>query len=397
MGTSSISRTGKSQRLPKTRLGLLYVVTFAVGLTPYILIVGSWLVGLAALVLLEVIFGYAAWQSSDEYAGETPSSTEIAFTALGRCSAGAVVGLLGIGAYYGGSAILPHLGVADVTANAIGFYTSTAIVAFFTLALASGDVPDVLHALYPARPGQRSPYFPLSTKASGRRILASSVLVLTVLAGAVAATTYIEPLGRYFVWAVVALDFALVALGADYLEAKSLDATYMTPDTAIVAIKTLLEAAGYLVIARPRTGKSEVDSVISILDFLALRSDDAIAGRVRARATDQDASDILREAASLEPAVWVLEDELQEQQHDKIRVKPVLLVLGDAPGVPKGDTAGDPKQATEAAWSAGKAVRIVRVPSEDELTAMNRADDKGPLNSAAARLFGVPSSPVSAA
>jgi hypothetical protein len=143
-------------------------------------------------------------------------------------------------------------------------------------------------------------------------------------------------------------------------------------------VKALLEAIGYRVISRPRTGNDDADSVISTLDFLAIRSDRAMAGRVVAR-VDRENSEFRYEAASLEPAVWVLQDQLQQQQSVKIRLNPVLLVLGND----RKDVVDDSSLAS----SAGKSVRIIRAPSETELAAMINSEDKALLKQAAERLF----------
>jgi hypothetical protein len=377
MAVTAERRNLKTQPLPKLQLGLYYVAAFAIGLVPYALLIRSFAVWLGLLAILAITFAVASW-SREGYGGESPSLAEIAFAMLGRGAAGAIVGLFGIGAYYGVGAGLSLFGVGDGKADAWGFYSSFGLTVLFTLAAAAGDIPDVVHALYPDRPGQRSPYFPLSTQASGMWRLAASALAFAGFAAAVAATVYFEALGQYFVIAVITLNVAFSGVGATYLEAKTLDAAHGTPESAITVIKALLEAAGYRVIPRPRTGNEEADSVISVLDFLAIRPDDAIAGRVRARA-DQADRDVRYEAASLEPAVWVLEDQLRRQQSAKIRLRPVLLVLGGARNIALDES--------EQSSSAGKAVKIVHAPSEEELAAMIKAGDKGALKSAAERLF----------
>ena len=51
-------------------------------------------------------------------------------------------------------------------------------------------------------------------------------------------------------------------------------------ETAAVKIKELMAAAGYQVIIYPKTGDKEADPLIALLDFFAIRPDQALAGRV---------------------------------------------------------------------------------------------------------------------
>ena len=122
------------------------------------------------------------------------------------------------------------------------------------------------------------------------------------------------------------------------------------------AVRRLLEAYGWGVIGGPLTGNEEADTVISILDFLAIRSDGGLAGRVRTIAGDK-ASDARSEVSSLEPAVWVLQDQLGKKDHTRIRLTPVLIVM-DGGATKSGDEATD------------TARKIIHTPAESELAGM---------------------------
>src|SRR5207302_663497 len=146
---------------------------------------------------------------------------------------------------------------------------------------------------------------------SATRTLGVRILVIVGGAAAVWIVGSFEDLASYHVLTVLLFNVALVGVGSDYLDAKTLDAAHGTPESAISAVKTLLETAGYRMIPRPRTGNEETDSVISVLDFVAVRSDHAMAGRVRS-VTETGTGDVRYEAAALEPAVWVLQDQLKQ-------------------------------------------------------------------------------------
>lgn len=385
MAAAAERRSLSTKPLPKLELAFSYLAAFGIGLVPYALLIKSLPIALGLAVIAVFTFVVATW-SRREFAGETPSVQELAFAMLGRCAAGATVGIIGIGIFYGVRGIRSLLALgAGGGPDLWSLYSSAVIVALFVAAAISNDVVDIMNALYPDRPGQRSPFFPLSTQT---RQLGWSLVAAAVGVAVVAATTYFEGYAGYFVAAVILLNFTLVFIGAEYLEPKTLDSVRGASDSAIAAIKPLLEAAGYSVIPRPRTGNAEADSVISILDFLAIRRESAIAGRVSAGAQQSD--QVLRhEAASLEPAVWMLEDQLRKQQSAKISLKPILLVLG-----------GDAKTSDDARLSdtpAARSFQIVRGPSEAELMKMIASEDQRPLKTTAARLFGSSASPATGA
>jgi hypothetical protein len=360
------------------------MAAFGIGLIPYALLIRSLPVWVGLLLIVAVTFAVAN-RSRSAFEGESPSRREIAFAMLGRCTYGATTGIVGIGIFYSVTWIR-SLFALDPNAgpDPWAVYASAALVTFFVIAIISSDVRDITNVLYPDRPGQRSPFFPLSKQPSlaqwlGWGGLGWGALAIAIITAAVVAAATTESLAGYFVLAVLLLDLALIVVGADYVEAKTLDSMPGTSDSAIAAIKVLLEAADYSVIPRPRTGDAEADSVISILDFLAIQRDRAIAGRVSLWSEQSD-KELRHEAASFEPAVWVLEDQLRQQQSVKIKLKPVLLVLG-------GD-ANSPDDSESSAATAGKSVRIIRGPSEAELTRMIAAGEIEGLKSTAERLFG---------
>ena len=371
-------RSLKTRPLPKLQIGLLYVGSFALGLVPYALLIKSTPVWLCLLVIIALTFA-GVNRSRTDYSGETPSPLEIAFGMLGWCAAGGTIGLFGIGIFYavGGLRSLFTAG-ADTGLDPWAVYGSAGFVGLFAGAYASNDSREIVNFLYPNRPGQRSPFYPLSTQTSTRRAFGVRILVI---AGAVAVVWIVgsfEALASHFTLAVMVSNLALVGAGADYLDAKTLDSAHGTRESAISAVKTLLETAGYRMIPRPRTGNEETDSVISILDFVAVRSDHAMAGRVRSGAEIGN-GDVRYEAAALEPAVWVLQDQLKQQQDINLHLTPVLLLLGEDANRPE-DNSPTPSK-------VGRSARIIRAPDADRLAAMIGASDKTQLQSTANQLF----------
>jgi hypothetical protein len=363
---------------PKALVASLFAVSYGIGLLPYAMTVQlrwAWLILIASVAITFII----ATRSRQSYSGESPSYLELTIAMLGRCAGGAVIALFGLGANYIVSKILGMF-VAHVTAAAWGFYVSMTVVIFFAVSFTS-DAWEVLVALYPARPGQRSPYFPLANEAADRLFLFLRVAGIVVgFAAAVIANSVplLEPYARLV---LLAWAFAMVVIGADYLDVKTIDSEQGTPPSTVAQVTTLLEAAQYKVIANPRTGDADADSVISILDFLALRRTNSMAGRIRAKTSRPGGGDVRHEAAMLEPAVWVLEDQLRKQGQTKVKLRPTLIVLGDVQ-----EAAAEAQSTTTT--SASKSVRIIQAPSEAKLAELISSDDKGPLKAMAEKLFG---------
>jgi hypothetical protein len=378
----------------KALVALLYAAASGAGFLPYAILVRStwiWIICVGVVVIIFIL----STRSRDAYAGESPSYLEIAISMLGRCAAGASFGLFGIIVDYLVAALLSLL-VASDTAAWWSFYVSAVTVIFFAVAITAGDAADVLGALYPDRPGQRSPYFPIANEAAGQWRIFMRLAAPILGFAATLIVMSVAVLAPYSTEALVGWTFLMMVAGGGYLEVKTIDSEHGTPRSTIADVTALLEAAKYKVIASPRTGDADADSVISILDFLALRPKDSIAGRIRAQ-TSRPGGDPRHEAGMLEPAVWVLEDQLWKQGQTRIKLKPTLLVLGDTAEIssnaeisPNTETLTSNTEVS--ATRTRKSVRIVRGPSEADLAALVAAEDKEPLKALAERLFGATSS-----
>ena len=384
MAATDARRGPRTRPIAKLQAGLFYVAAFGLGIVPYAVLLRSPLAWLTYLVLLAAVF-FPAASSRQDYSGEEPSARELTLAMLGRCSFGAIMAGLGISNFYLLSVIhwllstIPWLSDSWSSASHSPWvvYGSAASTALLAGVVAMVDVGDTLNALYPSRPGQRSPFFAPSLKATAGRELAIRMLVtvsVVVLLAIDLATDMARPGSDVL---VIVCDLALIGTGADYLNTKTLDSEQRAPELAVNAVRRLLEAAGYQVIPRPLTGNEEADTVISILDFLAIRPDGGLAGRVRTIAMNK-ASDARSEVSSLEPAVWVLQDQLEKKDHTRIRLTPVLIVMG-------GDATGSGDEATETAR------KIIHTPAESELAGMT---DEAEWIRMAERLF--PASPATA-
>jgi hypothetical protein len=365
------SRQSLMRPVPRWRVGIFYIAAFSLGLTAYAWLAQSWKVWVGMLVASALAF-FLANRSRSHYAGEPPSALEVGAGMLGRLGGGATISAFGAFFYIAIGWVRSFFSANE----GIEFWGALPLVGLFAFAFVFGDAGDFTKALYPSHPGQRSPYSQHVDEKSEVRRLGLRIAAIVGVVVLVAMLYFYDVGFSRGVLTLIATVGVMVAT-ATYIGAKTIDAAGATPDSAVSAVQALLEQVGYRVVVRPRTGDEETDSAISNLDFLAIRPDHAMAGRVDVRANPDD-GELSIEAASLESAVWVLQDEL-EKKNSAIRIAPVLIALDDK----------EQSAHTSTTSTAGKSVTIVHAPSEPKLTALVGASDKGALKSTAERLFGL--------
>jgi hypothetical protein len=186
---------------------------------------------------------------------------------------------------------------------------------------------------------------------------------------------------RWFGRAVLALglEFSIALPAIDLWLLKSTDRQASSPKPVDSQIRTLLQAAGYQVRIYPRTGDREADSLIGLIDFLAIRPGRAIAGCIT---TERDPSLLRHIAASLRPGLWALQDRLSPEERIKVEIEPVIVIVG-------GSTPLDNEPEISASIDRMN-VRIIRSPSEGELAAILSDSDEGGKERIARELFDPP-------
>lgn len=363
------THSSEIRSIPKLLAVLGYASGVGLGLIPYAAQVRS-----PSLLLIEilVVFGASASVafSRREHSGPSITVRELVLGLLGRISVGALAGLFGVTILFPIRAVSWLLGFGLDGSSPWVFWISSVLMTTVTALLAVGDSVDIFPALYPQRIGQQSPFFAASIKQSTPRTIRIATLVVT-LALLLSAVAYLAGQG----WLAFFCGLVLVGVGSDYLQAKPPKPPTQVSASAMQTVKRLLEAAEYRVVLRPLTGDEDADAVVSTLDFLALRSDGGMAGWVRTNATKDD-SDFHNGLASIESAVWVLQDRLQTNDAVKVSLEPMLIMIG----------AG-----TEDFPEKLRSLRIVHTPDEAELTAMVESA-KG--HDFAARLFGLSPMPT---
>lgn len=390
MATAKNDQTSGTPSVPRAWLIPLYVLALAIGLVPYSLLIQSWLFLLVTTGLIAVMAVFAM-RANTHYVGRSPAPIEIVLGLLGSSVAGMVCGLFGFATIFlvsgviSGSAWLIGWEVSDVAERWVT-YVSMGVVGFFAVAISGNDARSLIKKLYPSFPDQRSSYFALASQSKHLWLLLVGVLI------GVLAMWLISPLPHFFSglfpWldslsysrtALLFVSLYWVIIGQNLWEVKDPDLPRVSDAASVAKIKILLEAAGYQVLTYPQTGDKEADPLIALLDFVAIRPDRALAGFVKG---NTDPGFLRHELASLQPAVWALEDQLSKRR--KIDLEPVLVVIG---------AASNAKEDSEALESVAKmGVCIIRTPPEAELNKIIADKDDERRTSKAKELFDAPAS-----
>jgi hypothetical protein len=367
--------------IPKARLIALYVLAVSVGLLPFALVIRSALFLLIAALSVAAV-AVIVTRRTIQYAGEDPAEIEIVLGLLGASSFGMICGMLGIFffilvrlvvAVYEWlilsvplSAWTPDTAPAESWANTLSLVLPAVMVLLSVVSVCSEDAAGFVTRLYPPLSGQRSSYFALSQQpkqvslllikaflGAGAIILLASFPLLDqliqTLSGRSDFLTHLSSLGSVF--GLLILNIFWVVFTQELWDTKSPDLSRARNQPLVEKIQTLMEAAGYQVRLYPQTGDKEADPLIALLDFVAIRSDRSMAGRVKGYV---DPVLLRRELASLPPTVWALEDQLSKNRSQKeIVLEPVLFLTGGASRtVGSGETSG---------FATGQDVRIIEV------------------------------------
>jgi hypothetical protein len=332
---------------------------------PYALGVASWWGALASLAVLAAV---TLLRNSKPvtYAGAPPTGEELALAFLGYMCGGAVCAFVGLTIYLIVKVLFDLITLVglDVSAwtYAAATWLSLVLALLLLLTIAFADAREILTKLYPAQQGQRSPFAvflaqPKRPRFWAYRIGGAAAIVIVTIA--LFRTGFVPAWGYGELSGALAVEIAILVLGVDFWSLQ-----LPKGSEPVLQIQELLMSAGYQVRLYPRTGDREADPLVGLIDFLAIRPDHAIAGRVL---TDVSPKELQQEAASLQPALWALEDRLPSTDRSRIRIEPTIVVVGGSLQLNS-----DP----EISASIDRmSVRIVRAPAPTELEAIIRDSD----------------------
>lgn len=372
----------EGRAVPRVQMAALYTAAAAAAFSPFACVTTSWL-GIATAVAVVGITSFLTTRRRLVYKGNQPSATEIALGVAGHSTGGSVCGFLGLSLL----ALLRY--GTELVAWLFGFSTPGALIwwyelvayslgLFFLFAVTLGDASEFLDKLYPEEEGRSSPFAEFLFQPKQFRSW-----VMRLLGGG-AAVVFFAILAYAYDDASTGLAFgievALVVITVDLWELKSPERSASSPEPLVEQVKLLLQAAGYQVRIYPATGKSEADALIGLVDFLAIRSDHAMAGCV----TDRDVPRYLRNvAANLQTAVWALQDQLSPGERSRIEIEPVIVLVG-------GSTSSLNDEPEISASIDRMYVRIIRSPPSAELAEIVADSDADRKVKVARELFDPP-------
>lgn len=324
-------------RVNRPAVALLSTLAAAIGLLPYVLFVEHlWLLLMATPLAL--VLSFRGIRSTTTKAGEHPSITEMLLGGLGAVTLSATVSLMGVmfwgmtwgvlraTAWLDRRVSLPFH-VAESTSSP--FWFSLVLTSLAFLVSVEPSARSLAKQLYPKTAGLRSAFYSLARFQRGRAALYVLGLVVTLL-GVAAFSRLAEHLTHTW-WFAVALSYALVLLGVP-LQRRGEDGKEKSEAwSAIEAVGALFLANGYTVVLSPRTGREDIDPLLTQTPDLLAEDPEhafAVAVKVRDAAGPGDWAGI----DELLSATWAINRFLHERDNPPSFVaEPLLVVVGPAP------------------------------------------------------------------
>lgn len=143
------------------------------------------------------------------------------------------------------------------------------------------------------------------------------VAILVVVSAVFIATGHVNT------WFFVFLEIYLLVVGVTVLPTEEKTSQLGADRGTVEKIAKVFEAAGYEVEWLPRTGKAEIDPLLSNLDLLTRKGDDCFAIEVKTKGESAEPAD-WKIVSGLRTAVWALSDARGLPRHS-IRAMLILL------------------------------------------------------------------------
>jgi hypothetical protein len=409
--------------VPRVLVIALYVLVIAVGLLPFAIFIDSWRYFGAALVLVAAMATYST-RDKLVYSGIKPDPSTVVLGLIGHSAAGALSGLVGFLCYGFISLVcllVTALGIA-VNLEFIATAVSAVLVIFFLVTVAASDAAELIDKLFPSKAGEVSSYASVPRRygelgqmlvgllflavvivgtiwliayldlrflhvfsSASRRSVDLEALPVAqdlmaflrdrlsfntdVATALVIALSYVGPIALAF------LSVALSSVASRIWTVPRSDPAQMGHESAVKAIRTLLEAIGYHVRLYPRVDDRDANAFVELLDFLAIRPDGALAGCVK---VDTEFGRLGYEVYGLQPAVWALSSWLSKTEKTDLIIEPVLIVVGEKTEV------GDDISSVS---SPEVPVRVLRAPPTELITKVITQGNRERLNYLARSLF----------
>lgn len=240
---------------------------------------------------------------------------------------GALWALLVWALFYGGAFLVlwalgrfgSHITVLAARSATWASLAGFALVFLPLVKLAAGDLA---RHLYPDTAGTRSPYF--SLLAQRRRFWGYTALFFLILAGILGFVVMLDP-AKGLSAVLLSLFQLITAVQLQGLERRA--GRSAGQDRALAAVDRLLSASGYDTVRSPRTGRSDIDPLISRVDLLAHSPRRTLAVEIKPAASGKAAVEWY-EASQLRTAAWALERYLGGDGQRGTEVEPLLVLIG---------------------------------------------------------------------
>lgn len=298
-----------------------------VGFLPYAIFLRRFPVSTPAVALI-VAAVVSAWRlrRMSSLATEKPSVGEMLLGGWSNVALSATVSLWGMGVYWltkgallAVPAVAGWLGVAirpdpDFWAD----WVSLGVVLLAGVGVLTVASSELVESLYSTTAGARSPFFALLVEKYrlGFMMVASLVFVLVVTALLRSHPRILALcLGLYLLYSGASLD-VLGRAGADTRGRQS----------CLRGLSRSLESAGYSAVLSPRTGRPDIDPLITTVDLLASSPQRAWVIEVKAEGPGKGPVE-WHEASRLRNAAQVMQEVLAAEE-PTVEVEPLLILVG---------------------------------------------------------------------
>lgn len=320
--------------VPVNRAAIVLTVALAtaVGMLPWVLVIGRPLF-VVLFALLAAILGALPLRAYQTYAHRRPTFMEYALGGGGVLLQPAVASLLGIFAFVFvrwasglSNRLFDRLGwELSVPPRTAALNVSLVIVLIMLLGLVSW-AKNLTRQLYPQTAGVPSAFYELVHGRQRRRLLwiLAGLLVLLLVEGA--AAFLLPDAVRSFGWNL-ALAILLVFIASPLAELGE-GTVSEERGRALDALAKLFEHVGYEVTLSPRTGRAELDPLLTNCELYA--ESPLARYAVEVRHLGRDPAAILRAADDLATAAWALDQSFltSSPSEGPGPTEPLLVLVG---------------------------------------------------------------------
>jgi len=361
MDNMATEKSVKDVRVNKLALILLTVIAAVIGLAPVALLLGRprlLLYFAAGSAVIAVLTSFSLRTS----ATNSPSFLEFLLGGLGAIFPSALLGFLWI-IVYGATFYATRLaelivvwlgGHIHPNADLIAFYPTVVLASLLGIVFVTLSEANLADQIYLDETGVKTAFYDLFRQGR-RRLMGCTTVALLFLGGALVLFWALGSIGTVF---YILMELYLMAISGS-LWAESAETKPREAVDAIDGIGRLFKVAGYQVERSPRTGISDLDSLLASLDLLAQKTGHNVFVDVRTTSKPSEPID-WRAGAELAAAARTLSKHRNLAPGDVKR----LLVLADT------------KKPDPSLRALGKKeqVRILRVTSDDIRRVLEETD-----------------------